>query len=114
MDTDNLRPFPSNRVCSGADLTRAMRTDEDTIVALAEQDVACDLNALGLDFAEVAREHLRRLITARAQWRSMVLQDREGSARELGADYLRQLEDVLLMSELQPAKNSKKRSKAAH
>lgn len=114
MDTDNLRTLPtsSRPLLTGADLERAMAHDPDTIVALAEQDAVSDLEAVGLDPAQVPVPHLRRLVITRAVWRSSVLQDRAATAREVDSDYQRQIDALLLLTELQPPK--KKRGRAAH
>jgi hypothetical protein len=113
MDTINLHHLPANRTVTGADLKAAMSDSLSVVLELAGRDVASDLQALGLELAEVAPEQHRRLVLARGQWRMLVLQDRAAAAAEVNADYLRVLEDALLMAELQP-KTPKKRSKAAH
>lgn len=110
MDT-NLRTLPDHRF-TGADLRAAMDpADHDSIVEAATRDVAAELDALGIDSASLPAQHMRRLVGTRAQWRCLVLEDRAASAREVGHDFERQLDALLLREELQP---QPKKRRAAH
>lgn len=112
MDTvNNLRTLPATRF-TGADLRAALDpADHDAIVDAATRDVAAELDALGIDSANLPAQHRDRIIATRAMWRALVLEDRSASARELGHDFERQLDALLLREESLPP--SKKR-RAAH